>query len=122
MKHAIVTNLPQNPKEIYDYALSKSFQMFVDEKGTEKHPGHMKRERSDLSYEQAFEIIQNNKPHWVVSFRNQSFITLDGEDYWEFGGCNIKDSDYGEVFIWIKVNPLEAQKIFTIFGVEVKEY
>lgn len=122
MKHANVKNIPANPKEILDYALSKSFDFWVDEKGTEKHPSVWKREPSDLSYEEAFEIIQANKPHWVFSFRNESYILKNGQDYWEFGGCNIGRNDYGEVFIWIKVTIAEAYEIFEKFNLEINEY
>ena len=122
MKHANIKNIPANPKEILDYALSKSFDFWVDEKGTEKHPSVWTREPSDLSYEEAFDIIQANKPHWVFSFRNESYITKNGEDYWEFGGCNIGRNDYGEVFIWIKVTIPEAYKIFEKFNLEINEY
>jgi hypothetical protein len=122
MKHAIIKNIPENPKEILDYALSKSFDFWVDEKGTEKHPSVSTREPSDLSYAEAYQIIQANKPHWVFSFRNESYITKNGEDYWEFGGCNIGRNDYGEVFIWIKVTIPEAYEIFEKFNLEINEY
>jgi hypothetical protein len=120
MIYSRVVNLPNNPKEIFDYALSKSFDFWVDEKGTEKHPDVWRRQPSDLSYEEAFKIIQANKPHWVISFRNESYLMKDGLDYWEFGGCNIGSNDYGEVFIWIKVKPEEALKIFEKFDLKVK--
>ena len=119
MIHSRVVNLPKNPKEIYDDALKVSFHSWIDEKGSTKHPGVWKRERSDLSYDDAFEIVQKNKPHWVVSFRNMSYISND-EDYWEFAGCNISSNDYGEVFIWIQVKPEEAHKLFEKFKLKVK--
>ena len=122
MKHAIITNVPKNPKELYDYALLKSFDSWVDEKGTKKHPSVWQRQRSGLTYEEAFNKIQPYKPHWVISFRNESYLIRNGEDYWEFGGCNIGRNDYGEVFIWIKVNIEEAEKIFEKFNLEIKWY
>jgi hypothetical protein len=122
MKHANIKNIPPNPKEILDYALSKSFEFWIDEKGTLDNPGISQRKISKLSYEEAFDIIQANKPHWVISFRNESYITKNGEDYWEFGGCNIGRNDYGEVFIWIKVTIAEAYEIFERFNLEINEY
>jgi hypothetical protein len=122
MKHANIKNIPANPKEIMDYALSKSFDFWVDEKGTLDNPGIFQRQPSKLSYEEAFDIIQANKPHWVISFRNESYIMKNGKDYWEFGGCNIGRNDYGEVFIWIKVTLEEGEKIFEKFNLEINEY
>lgn len=122
MKHSIITNIPKNPKEIYDYALSKSFDSWIDEKNTKDNPGTWQRRPSKLSYEEAFKIIQNNKPHWVVSFRNESYIGSKLKDYWEFGGSNIGSNDYGTVFIWIKVDVEKAKEIFTKFKLETKEY
>lgn len=120
MKHAVIDNIPNNPKEIMDYALSKLFDNWVDEKGTEKNPKIHQRKPSDLTYEEAFKIIQDNKPYWTISFRNNAYFKQ--EDYWEFGGCNIGDNDYGEVFIWICVNIKEAEKIFKKFNLIKKEY
>ena len=120
MKHAVISNLPDNPKEIYDYALSKAYNHWVDEKGTMDHPSVWTREPSKLSYEEAFPIIQNNKPHWVISFRNHNYFGA--EDYWEFGGCNIASNDYGEVFIWIIVKVDVALEIFDKFGLIINEY
>jgi len=122
MKHAIIENIPKNPREILDYAKSKSYDFWIDEKGTEKHPNVWKRQPSDLSYEEAFDIIQANSPHWVISFRNINYIAPKEQDYWEFGGCNISCNDYGEVFIWIKVEVEIALEIFEKFGLLIKEY
>jgi len=122
MKHAIVTNVPENPKELYDYALSKSFDFWIDEKGTKNHPSVWQRQESELTYEEAFNLIQPYTPHWVISFRNQSYLVRNGVDYWEFGGGNIGGNGYGEVFIWIKVNVEEAEKIFEKFNLEIDWY
>lgn len=121
MKHAIITNIPDNPREIMDYALSKSYQYWVDEKGTIDNPGVWTREPSKLSYEEAYNIIQNNNPHWVISFRNLSAISKD-KDYWEFGGCNIGNNNYGDVFIWIKVDVDIAKLILEKFNLQINEY
>ena len=119
MKHARIINIPKNPKIIYDYALSKSYQTWIDEKNTEENPGFA-RKLSKLNYEQAFELIQNNKPRWVISFRQNSIF---GEkDYWEFGGCNIGFNDYGSVFIWILVDIDIAEEIFNKFNLKKDEY
>lgn len=122
MKYGIIENIPKNPRELYDYAKSKSFNFRIDEKGTKKHPDVWTRELSDLEYNDAYDIIQNNKPHWVISFRNISDITLNEKDYWEFGGCNIGKNDYGEVFIWIEVKVDIALEIFKKFGLKIKHY
>ena len=105
-----------------DYALSKSFDYWVDEKGTKENPSVWTREASNLSYAEAYQIIQANNPHWVISFRNESYLMKNGLDHWEFGGCNIGNNDYGDVFIWIKVIPEEAEKIFEMFNLEINEY
>jgi hypothetical protein len=122
MKHSVITNIPQNPKEIMDEALKISFNNWIDEKGTKDNPGVWKREFSKLTYEEAYDIIQNNKPHWGICFRNMSYISSKEEDYWEFGGCNIGKNDYGEVFIWIKVKVEDALKIIKKYNLIQKEY
>jgi hypothetical protein len=120
MRHANISNIPSNPKEIFDYAITKSFKTWVDEKGTEKHPRHTTRELSDLTYEEAYEIIQNNKPHWVISFRNNSYFG--DEDFWEFGGCNIANNSYGDVFIWIQVEESVGLEIINKFNLKINKY
>lgn len=120
MKHGIIKNIPDNPKEILDYALSKCFKTWVDEKGTKKHPGHWSREKSDLSFEEAFDIIQNNSPHWVFSFRNHKEL-FDNDDFWDFGGCNMGGND-GIIYIWIYVSVEDAEEIFKKFNLETKYY
>jgi hypothetical protein len=122
MKHAIVKNIPKNPRAIFDKALAKSFNNWIDEKGTKDNPGLLQRKSSKLSYEQAFQIIQDNKPHWVISFRNESYLNSTLKDFWEFGGCNISSNNYGEVFIWINVDIKEAEEIFKEFGLKIEEY
>lgn len=105
-------------KEIYDYALSKSYDHWIDEKGTPDNPGFA-RGPSKLTYEEAFSYISENLPHWVISFRNNSYFNE--IDYWEFAGCDIAAKDCGSFFIWIKVIPEEAEKIFQKFNLK-KEY
>lgn len=122
MQHAVITNIPKNPKEILDEALRVSFHSWVDEKGTKDNPGVWFRRPSKLSYEEAFEIIQNSKPHWIFSFRNMKYITDYQEDYWEFGGCNIGGSTYGEVFIWIQVSMDKSLELIEKFNLKIKSY
>lgn len=124
-KHARIINLPkdnQQVKNLFDTALSKCYHSWVDEKGTNDHPGVFQRKLSKLSYEEAFNIIQNNKPHWTVSFRNISYLSKNEKDYWEFAGCNIADNDYGDVFIWIQVEVPISQEIFQQFNLQIEEY
>ena len=121
--HGRISNMPANPREILDAAISVCYDHWVDEKGTEDHPSVWQRQPSKLTYEEAFEIIQNAKPHWVTSYRDEGYITGNPEDsYWEFGGCNIASNNYGEVFIWIKVRPSEAEKIFKQFDLQIEWY
>lgn len=121
MIYKTVQNIPKNPREIYDFALTKSYHNWIDEKGTENHPDVWQRQPSDLSFDTAWDIIQNNKPHWVISYRDMEYLT-DGRDesYWEFGGCNIASNEYGEVFIWICVSIEEAEKIFKKFQLNIR--
>jgi len=120
MNHARVINLPQNPKAIFDEAMAKSFDFWVDEKGTLNNPGLIQRRPSKLTYEEAFKLIQENQPHWIISFRNNSYLSIHEADYWEFGGCNINSTNYGEVFIWIKVKPNDAEEIFNTFNLKTQ--
>lgn len=119
-KHGIIKNVPKNPKKLYDYALSKSYDSWIDEKGTVDNPSVFQRKVSKLSYEEAFKLIQPYSPHWVISFRND--IMFGDVDYWEFGGCNIARNGYGEVFIWIRVTVEEAEKIFEKFKLVIEWY
>ena len=72
------------------------------------------------SYEDAFDVILHNKPHWVISFRDMSFYNE--EDYWEFGGSNLGSNSYGTVFIWIQVNIKDAEEIFNKFNLKQEKY
>jgi hypothetical protein len=121
MNHANIKNIPKNPKEIFDLALDKSFKYWIDEKGTADNPGIIQRRLSNLSYEQAFSIIQENNPHWTIHFRNESRLNME-RDYWEFGGCNIASNGHGEFFIWILVDTEESIKIFEKFNLQINEF
>lgn len=121
MKHAIIKNLPKNVKKLFDEALDKSFNSWIDEKGTKDNPGIARRQDSKLTYKEAFNMIKDSKPHWVISFRNMEYLTGEA-DYWEFGGCSIGSNDYGEVFIWIRVDVESAEEIFKKYKLEIYAY
>lgn len=120
MKRAIIENIPDNIKTVFDIALAKSFKYWIDEFATEDNPS-WQRKPSKLSYTEAYEIVKNNRPHWTIIYRDGS-ISIDGKDYWEFSGCNIQQGKYGSVFIWILVDVDKALKIFEKFNLKIKEY
>ena len=122
MKYARIKNIPKKPKRLYDEALSKSYHYWIDEKGSKNNPDCWRRDRSDLTYEEAFSIIEKNKPHWVISYRNVSYINKVETDYWEFSACNIGENSYGDVFIWILLTEEEANKIFEKYKLKIDEY
>lgn len=120
MIHKRILNIPHNPKKIYDYAKTKAFDFWVDEKGTKDNPGVWQRKTSKLCYEDAFDLILHNKPHWVIFYRDRSL--WNEESYWEFGGCNIGSNSYGEVFIWINVSIEDGDEIIKKFKLQIEEY
>ena len=123
MIHARATNIPKDPKHIWLEAISMESQLSIDEKGTIDHPGVWIRKPSKLDFEEAFSIIQRSKPHWVMIFRNESYLTNDpNSDYWDFGGCNLGNNDYGEVFIFIKVDPKNAQILFEKYNIKIEYF
>jgi hypothetical protein len=122
-KNGRVTNLPKNPRAIWDEAIALGSENWVDEKGTADNPGHWQRQPSKLTFEEAFDLIQPFKPHWTCYFRDVSYVTSGrDEDYWDFGGCNIGENRYGDVFIWIKVKLEIAEQIFKKFDLQVEWY
>lgn len=122
-KHARVTNFPKNPHGFLMEAIGVSTGHWVDEKGTVDHPSIWQRQPSKLSFEEAYPLINNHKPHWVALFRNEGYLTGNpSDDYWDIGGCNIDSNGYGEVFLWIKVQPAEAEKLFQKHGLNVEWY
>jgi len=123
MRHARIKNISKDTfKEILEEAIKVSFNFHIDEKGTEKNPNWITRSKSDLTFEQAWDLIKDYSPHNVIIFRNESYINNNLNDYWEFGSCNIASNGYGEVFIFIDVSPKEAEKIFQKYDLEVEFY
>lgn len=122
MRHGKIKKLPADIKPILDDAIKVSFNHWIDEKGTADHPSVWQRKPSKLSYEEAYEIVKTNKPLWHIIFRNMSHLSDHEDDYWDFGGCNIADNDYGDVFIWIQVSVNEAEKIFQKYDLEVEYF
>lgn len=123
-RNARIKNIPDNPRNIVDDALGVCFNMSITEKGTEKHPSTWQRQPSDLSYEEVYKLIQSSKPHWVIVYRDNFYLTGGREkSYWEFGGCNIgSNNGYGEVFLFIQVDEENAQTIFEKYNLKVDEY
>ena len=122
-RHGRVTNLPADPKSIWLEAIALGSESWIDEKGTPDHPSVWQRQPSKLTFDEAFDLIQPFKPHWVAYFRDGEYVTGNEQDnYWDFGGCNIASNGYGEVFLWIKVKPDVAQQIFDKFGLVVEWY
>jgi len=109
-------------RKIFDEAKSKSFHFHVDEKGTVKHPSVWQRKLSDKTYEEAWDIIINNKPHITCYYRNLSYINKKEQDYWEFGMCNIGSNSYGEVFIWINVDVETGYELITKYKLKENWY
>lgn len=108
--------LPKNPLEILQEALKVSYHVQIDELGTEDNPSNLYRKSSKLTFEQAYEIINENTPHWLAIFRNESYFNVGLEDHWEFGGSNIATCDYGAVYVFIKVDLENAERIFKKFN------
>lgn len=123
MMYAKINNTPKdNIKEIFDCALLKSYNYHVDEFGTKDNPNIWTRKQSKLSYEEAFEIIKNNEPYSVISYRNESYLSNQLNDFWEFCISNNKHGEYGTLFIWISVNVKESLEIFEKFKLNINEY
>ena len=103
MTNKRITNLPKDIKPILDRAAKKAYDVHVDIKPA----GKVRREPSDLTYQEAWEIIKENSPHNTIYWRSY------WEEYWEFGSCNIS----GEMgyYIYILVKDEEAHEIFNEF-------
>ena len=105
-----VTNLPKDIKPILDKAAEKAYNVHVDIKPI----GKVRRERSDLTYTEAWELIKDSKPHNTIYWRGY------WDEYWEFGSCNIS----GEMgyYIYILLKDKEAHEVFQEFGLEYEIY
>lgn len=114
--------LPQDPKYILLEAIDLSFDFWIDEKGTIDNPSVGQRRPSKLTFDEAYELINNHKPHWLASFRNLSYISNNIQDHWWIGGCNIGANGYGEVFIWIHVSIEDAESLFKKWNLEIEWY
>jgi hypothetical protein len=114
--------LPENPKDLLLDAIDLSFDFWIDEKGTVDNPGIAQRKPSKLTFDEAYELINNHKPHWLASYRNLSYISDNMQDHWDIGGCNIGSNGYGEVFIWIHISIDDAESLFKKWNLEVEWY
>jgi hypothetical protein len=107
-------------KQIFDRALEKSFNFHIDDKGTENNPSLTQRKRSLLTYEEAWELIKNAKPHNVCRFRDMTYITNGNEpDYYDFGSSSIgriHGQNEATYFIFIQVYVEQAEQIFKEFN------
>ena len=123
MIHARVTNVPENPKQLWLEAIEAAFSVEISERGSAANPTHWQRRASALSFEQAFDLIQPFNPHWVIMYRDEAYFTGRQEDcYWDFGGCNIGENGYGDVFMYIRVKDEPARKLFEKYGLHVDWY
>lgn len=117
MRHNRVLNVPKNPKQLMLDAIGVSFRHFVHERSTESNPSAFVRAQSSLTFEQAYDLINPYNPHWVIMFRNEEYWTGNSEDnYWEFGGCNMTNNGYGEVYVFIRVKENRARELFEKYG------
>lgn len=104
-----ITNIPKDYTDIFIEAYENSYSCQIDELFSQKYPNSVYRNRSDLSFNQAFDIIKNNSPHKTIILRN----VMDDDVYWEFGISSLStDSEYGIVYIFINVKIDNAEKIF----------
>lgn len=108
MMSKVIINIPEDPYDIYEHALSESYDLIIDEFDTRNNPG-MVRELSDLNYKEAMEIISKNKPKFTISLR---------ENHWEFSAINLNSGGYGYIFIWIKVDINTSLEIFEKYGLK----
>ncbi len=111
--------MPKSPLKIFKDALAASYNNHIDELGTKENPSCMSRSSSNLTFNDAWNLIEPYKPHFVCMWREDSYF---GDyDHWEFGACNIAENGYGSVFIFINVKPEDAEKIFEKYKLK-KEY
>lgn len=105
-------HIKDNQKEVFDYAIKKAFTHRVDELGTKNNPNFVQRKRSQLSYEEALDLILNADPHCTYYLR-----TMEPDwPYYEFGVNNTNTKEFGSVFIWIECSIEEGLKIIEKFN------
>jgi hypothetical protein len=122
MKHSRITNIPKSPLEIFLEAKNVSFNYHIDELGSKDNPSSSIRKRSKLTFEEAYELMNPYKPHWVIIYRDQEHITGGQEkSYWEFGGSNLSDNGYGIVYMFISVEIEKAEEIFKKYNLNINE-
>ena len=114
-----VTNLASLDKlfiaDVYKEALQNSYVFWCDKLDCSKS---YSRERTDKSFSKVLSIAFLDKAaHWTILFRDKVFN--DDMPHWEFGVRNMSGIEY---FIWIKVRPDIAIKIFDKFNLTVMDY
>lgn len=109
-------------KQIMDDAISRQgVTVHVYEKGTKKFPSYLKRERSELSYEEAWTLLKEDpKLHKVMIYRDLSWLEND-KSYWDLGCSNISSIPYGEVFIFISIPTEIGYKIVNKYNLKMYE-
>lgn len=109
-------------KQIMDDVITRDgVKVFIYEKGTSQFPSLFKRERSNLSYEQAWSLLKDDpKLHKVMIYRDLSWISKD-ESCWDLGCCNISSIPYGELFIFISIPPSVGYEIIEQYNLKFNE-
>ena len=109
-------NSRKDIKEILDYAKSLTTHFWVDEKGSKKHPDIQQRHTSELTIDEAYNLMKDTQCLWAAHFRDMKGNMDD--DYWDFGGTTIERIEYGELFIWIQLSKEEANKVIKKFNLK----
>ena len=101
----------ESKQQLYNEALLFSFQHWVDELDCSKS---FARQRITDSFNEVLGIcLKEKNAHWTILFRKAHVKSE--SDYWEFGvvaGIKI------EKFIWIKVRPDLAEKLFEKYSLK----
>ena len=117
MIHKIINEIPKDKdilKEIYTLAISLSYNSKVNEKNKNK----FSRENSEISLFDALNICLENLSHWVIIYRDMSFINE--ESYWDFGVSTLNlDSD---IFIFTRLTDINAEFIIKKFKLKILNY
>ena len=105
--------------KLFNEAKELCFQLIIDEKSTINNPSFNKRNLSDKSFIDAWNIIINNKPHITCYFRDVSYFNKLNKDYWEFSLNNIYNEGEGYFFIWIKVDVTIGNKLIEKYKLKI---